>query len=155
MKTSPTGIHLIKHFESFRSVRYMCDGGKWTIGWGHTKGVTEKTKPITIAEGDALIADDLVEFEAAVNSLVKVPLLQCQFDALVSFAFNVGQDIDEDTIAEGLGDSTLLKKLNAGNYIGAADEFPKWNKAKGKVLAGLVNRRAAERAMFLGITVAI
>lgn len=155
MKTSATGIHLIKHFESFRSVRYLCAGGKWTIGWGHTKGVTENTKPITIAEGDALLAEDLEEFEDAVSYLVKVPLLQCQFDALVSFAFNVGPDIDADTIAEGLGDSTLLKKLNAGNYIGAADEFPKWNKAKGKVLAGLVKRRAAERAMFLGITVTL
>ena len=155
MKTSPTGIHLIKHFESFRSVRYMCDGGKWTIGWGHTKGVTEQTKPITISQGDALLAEDLEQFERDVESLVKVPLLQCQFDALVSFGFNVGSDIDVDTIAEGLGDSTLLKKLNAGNYIGAADELPKWNKAKGKVLSGLVKRRAAERAMFLGITVVL
>jgi lysozyme len=155
MKTSPTGVLFIKHFEAFRSVRYECAGGKWTIGWGHTKGVTAATKPITLAEGDALLAEDLVEFEDAVNSLVRVPLYQCQFDALVSFAFNVGQDIDEDSIPEGLGDSTLLRKLNAGDYVGAADEFPKWNKAKGKVLPGLVKRRAAERAMFFGIRVVL
>ncbi len=155
MKTSVTGIRLIKHFESFRSVPYICDGGRWTNGWGHTCGVTKDTKPITMAEGNANLAEDLEQFEHDVESLVKVPLLQCQFDALVSFAYNVGSDIDIDTIAEGLGDSTLLKKLNAGNYVGAADEFPKWNKAKGKVLNGLVKRRAAERAMFLGIKVVL
>ncbi len=153
MKTSPAGIHLIKHFESFRSKPYLCSGNKWTIGWGHTKGVTKDTKPITWDEGEELLVEDLAEFEAGVNSLVKVPLLQCEFDALVSFAFNVGTDIDDDILPEGLGDSTLLKKLNAGDVIGAADEFLKWNKAKGVVLNGLVKRRAAERAMFLGIEV--
>lgn len=154
MKTSSIGVHLIKMFESFRSVPYVCDGGKWTNGWGHTKGVTKDTKPVTMAQGDANLAADLKEFEDAVNSLVKVPLLQCQFDSLVSFAFNVGQDIDEDTIAEGLGDSTLLKKLNAGDYKGAADQFLRWNKAGGKVLRGLEKRRAAERSMFLGLPIA-
>ena len=153
MTVNTAAKKLIKEYEGLRLKAYRCSAGVLTIGWGHTKGVTEDTKPITISEGDALLAEDLIEFEDAVNFLVKVPLEQHQFDALVSFAFNVGPDIDADSIAEGLGDSTLLKKLNAGNYMGAADEFPKWNKAKGKVLAGLVKRRAAERAMFLGITV--
>ena len=154
MKTSSIGVYLIKMFESFRSDPYICEGGKWTNGWGHTKGVTKDSKPVTISQGEANLAADLKEFEDAVNSLVKVPLLQCQFDALVSFAFNVGQDIDEDTIAEGLGDSTLLKNLNTGDYKGAADQFLRWNKAGGKVLRGLEKRRAAERSMFLGLPIA-
>lgn len=151
MKTSKTGIALIKHFESFRPSPYLCDGGKWTIGWGHTKGVTKDTKAITLAEGEVLLAEDLIEFEDAVTDLVVVPLDQHQFDALVSFAFNVGPDIDADTIAEGLGDSTLLKLVNAGDTKGAADQFLRWNKAKGRVLGGLVRRRKAERDMFLGL----
>ena len=150
MKTSAAGKALIKHFESFSSVPYLCPGNVWTIGWGHTKGVTKDTKPITMAEGEILLAEDLAEFEDAVTDLVVVPITQGQFDALVSFAFNVGQDIDADTIAEGLGDSTLLKMLNAGNTAGAAKQFLRWNKAKGRVLAGLTRRRAAERAMFEG-----
>ena len=85
-----------------------------------------------------------------VNSLIKVPATQGQFDALVSFAYNVGLDIDEDTLAEGLGDSTLLRKFNAKDYAGCAAEFPKWNKAGGVVLNGLTKRRAGERAMFEG-----
>lgn len=145
MRTSTAGIHLIKHFESFRSVRYLCAGGKWTIGWGHTKGVTEHTPAITVPQGDDLLVEDLAQFEEDVESWVKVDLLQCQFDALVSFIFNLG--------ANAFSKSTLLKKLNAGDTMGAADEFLRWNKAKDKVLAGLVKRREAERALFLGITV--
>ena len=155
MKTSRAGIDLIKHFESFRPSPYLCDGGKWTIGWGHTKGVTKDTKPITMAEGEALLAEDLVEFEDAVTDLVVVPLEQHQFDALVSFCFNVGADIDADAIAEGLGDSTLLKKLNAGDAVGAAAEFLRWNKAKGRIMRGLVKRREAEMNMFLGMEITL
>lgn len=133
-------------FESFRSDPYVCEGGKWTNGWGHTKGVTKDSKPVTTSQGEANLAADLKEFEDAVNSLVKVPLLQCQFDALVSFAFNLG--------ANALAGSTLLKNLNAGDYKGAADQFLRWNKAGGKVLRGLEKRRAAERSMFLGLPIA-
>lgn len=146
MKTSSIGVYLIKMFESFRSDPYICEGGKWTNGWGHTKGVTKDSKPVTISQGEANLAADLKEFEDAVNSLVKVPLLQCQFDALVSFAFNLG--------ANALAGSTLLKNLNAGDYKGAADQFLRWNKAGGKVLRGLEKRRAAERSMFLGLPIA-
>ena len=147
MKTSSIGVYLIKMFESFRSDPYICEGGKWTNGWGHTKGVTKDSKPVTISQGEANLAADLKEFEDAVNSLVKVPLLQCQFDALVSFAFNLG--------ANALAGSTLLKNLNAGDYKGAADQFLRWNKAGGKVLRGLEKRRAAERSMFLGLPIAL
>ena len=146
MKTSSIGVHLIKMFESFRSDPYLCEGGRWTNGWGHTKGVTKDSKPGTISQGEANLAADLKEFEDAVNLLVKVPLLQCQFDALVSFAFNLG--------ANALASSTLLKNLNAGDYKSAADQFLRWNKAGGKVLRGLEKRRAAERSMFLGLPIA-
>jgi lysozyme len=142
MKTSPAGVAVIKHFESFRSVRYICSGGRWTIGWGHTKGVTEHTKPITMAEGEMLLREDLAEFEDAVTDMVVVPLDQGQFDALVSFSFNLG--------AGALRNSTLLKMLNQGNTAGAANQFQRWTKAKGRVLNGLVKRRAAEAAMFRG-----
>jgi lysozyme len=151
MKTSSAGIDLIKEFESFASDVYRCAAGKPTIGYGHVlrPGETIKT-PITRAKGEEILRADLERFERAVTQLVQVPVTQGQFDALVSFAFNVGEDIDADTKAEGLGDSTLLKKLNAGDAQGAADEFPKWNKCGGKVLAGLTRRRNAERALFLG-----
>lgn len=147
MKTSPAGIALIKHFESFRPSPYLCDGGKWTIGWGHTKGVTKDTKPITMAEGEALLAEDLVEFEDAVTDALVVPVTQGQFDALVAFSFNVG--------AGAFRKSTLLKKLNAGDAVGAAAEFLRWNKAKGRIMRGLVKRREAEMNMFLGMEITL
>ncbi|MGL4747421.1 MAG: lysozyme, partial [Shewanella sp.] len=105
-----------------------------------TKGV-KKGDAITKGQADARLAHELDDFADGVKKLVKVPLKQCQLDALVSFAFNVG--------VGALRDSTLLKLLNAGNYAGAADQFTRWNKAGGKVLPGLVTRRAAEKEMFL------
>ena len=147
MKTSKTGIALIKHFESFRPSPYLCDGGKWTIGWGHTKGVTKDTKPITMAEGEVLLAEDMVEFEDAVTDALVVPVTQGQFDALVAFSFNVG--------AGAFRKSTLLKKLNAGDAVGAAAEFLRWNKAKGRIMRGLVKRREAEMNMFLGMEITL
>jgi GH24 family phage-related lysozyme (muramidase) len=152
MKTSSVGVELIKQFEGLRLQSYLCPAKIWTVGWGTTlikgkpfgKGLT-----ITKEQAEEYLADDLVPFEQAVNSLVKVKLTQNQFDALISFVYNVGADIDADNIAEGLGDSTLLKKLNAGDYKGAADQFLKWDKANGKVMKGLTIRRQAERALFL------
>ena len=143
MKTSRAGIDLIKQFESFSSEPYLCPGNVWTNGYGHTKGVTKTTKPITPTDGEALLAEDLVEFEDAVTDALVVPVTQGQFDALVAFSFNVG--------AGAFRKSTLLKKLNAGDAVGAAAEFLRWNKAKGRVLGGLVRRRKAERDMFLGL----
>lgn len=148
MYISKKGLELIKKFEGLRLKAYKCPSGIWTIGYGHTKGVYPG---MTITEelADKFLVDDIWYFERDVESLVKVPLTQGQFDALVSFAFNVGSDIDDDDIPEGLGDSTLLKKLNSGDYAGAADEFPKWVYSRGKKLKGLVRRRAAERELFL------
>lgn len=142
------GLFIIKSFESCRLVAYDDGGGVWTIGWGHTRGV-KRGDTCTQAQADAWLLEDVTEAELAVHRLVKVPITQNQFDALVSFAYNCGADEDADTIAEGLGDSTLLRKLNGADYVGAAAEFPKWNKDNGVVLQGLVRRRAAEQNLFL------
>lgn len=152
MKTSENGKAIIKAFESLELVAYPdpgTGGAPWTIGWGHTGPEVKPGLTWTQAQAEQALSNDLAQFERDVTQLVKVEINQNQFDALVSFAFNVGSDIDADDIAEGLGDSTLLKKLNAGDYDGAADEFPKWNKAAGKVLKGLTRRRNAERDLFL------
>lgn len=147
-RIGPAGLALIKRFEQLRLVAYLPTADDVpTIGWGHTAGVKLGDR-CTEAQAEIWLLADCRGSEDAVNSLVKVPLTQGQFDALVSFVFNVGPDIDADTIAEGLGDSTLLKKLNSGDYAGAANEFPRWNKQNGKVLRGLTLRREAERQLF-------
>lgn len=147
MKTSAAGIDLIKQFEGFSANVYRCPAGKPTIGYGHV--VTKQDRiipPITETQARGLLAADLVPREEAVLRLVKVPLSQGQFDALVSFVYNLGET--------AFAGSTLLRKVNAGAHDIAADEFLKWDKAtvKGKFVAlpGLTKRRAAERAMFLG-----
>jgi lysozyme len=151
---SDEGARLIQHFESCRLVAYPdpgTGGDPWTIGWGHTGSEVCTGLVIDQAEADRLFRQDVFQFVQDVNNLLGgVGATQSEFDALVSFAYNVGPDIDADDIAEGLGDSTLLRKFKAGDIQGAANEFPKWNKAKGNVLAGLTRRRKAERAMFLG-----
>ncbi|MGH7176123.1 MAG: lysozyme [Tepidisphaeraceae bacterium] len=152
MRASSECKELIHHFESCALTAYpdpKTGGVPWTIGWGHTVGV-KKGDTCTREQADEWFLEDLIEKESGVTMLVAVPLDQCEFDALVSFAYNVGLDIDEDTKAEGLGDSTLLKKLNAGNRVGAADEFLKWVSPGSSVERGLRRRRRAERAMFLG-----
>jgi GH24 family phage-related lysozyme (muramidase) len=141
MKTSDVGINLIKRFEGFESEPYLCPAGKWTIGYGWTHGVTKDSKPITEAEATKLLADGLGSYEIGVLDCVDVDLQQCEFDALVSFAYNLG--------VHALRGSTLLKKLNEADYEGAADQFLRWDKANGKVLAGLTKRREAERELFL------
>mgnify|MGYP000930758996 CR=1 FL=1 len=138
--TSSNGIKLIKQFEGCKLTSYKCPSGVWTIGYGHTSGV-KKGQKISQAQADKFLKSDLKTFENAVNSAVKVPLNQNQFDALVSFAYNCGSG--------ALKMSTLLKELNKKNYAGAAKEFLKWNKSNGKVLNGLVKRRAAEKELFL------
>lgn len=144
-KTATKGIELIKEFEGCRLTAYKCPAGVWTIGYGHTGAVDGKPvsagMTITAAKATQLLKSDLAKFEAAVNSYVTAPITQNMFDALVSFAYNCG--------AGALKGSTLLKKLNAKDYEGAAAEFPKWNKAGGKVLNGLVRRRERERKLFM------
>ena len=148
MITSETGKALIKSFESCRLIAYKDGGGVWTIGWGHTGPEVCEGLVWTQDTADRAFLEDLAYFEVGVDALVKVPLTQGEFDALVSFAYNCGLDQDEDTKAEGLGDSTLLRKLNDSDYNGAAAEFPKWNKDNGKIVNGLTRRRMAEKALF-------
>lgn len=153
MKLSPTGKALIQYFETCSLKAYPdpgTGGEPWTIGWGHTGREVRPGLVWTQEQCDAQFDIDVAHFERDVESLVKVGIDQGHFDALVSFAYNVGSDIDADDIAEGLGDSTLLRKLNAGDYDGAALEFPKWCRAGGKVLLGLKRRRWAEQALFRG-----
>lgn len=145
MKTSPKGIALIKSAEGLRLKAYPDPGTgalPWTIGYGSTSGVT-RNMVITEAQAEQMLAEDLVRFERIVERLVRVPLNQGQFDALVSFTYNVGEG--------NFTKSTLLRKLNAGDATGAAEQFSRWVNAGGKVLPGLVKRRAAERSLFLGI----
>ena len=141
MQTSEKGLDLIRKYEGLRLVAYVCPGGKLTIGYGHTGPDVTTGKKIDEEEADALLLKDVQRFEKAINGMVTVPVSQGMFDALISFSFNLG--------AGSLKSSTLLKKLNADNRKGAADEFLKWNKAKGKVLAGLAARRKSERELFL------
>lgn len=156
MKVSPRGIVLIHSFESCRLTTYPDPGPTGlpvTGGWGTTRD--ENGKPFKLgvthdqAYWDRLFARDLSSVETGVNLLLDgKPTTQAQFDALCSFAYNVGLDIDDDDIAEGLGDSTLLKKHLRGDYAGAKAQFALWNKAKGKVLNGLTRRRAAEADLY-------
>lgn len=148
MITSEKGIRLIKQFEGCRLTAYPdpgTGGNPWTIGYGWTHPVDGKPvkRGMTIDQqtADRLLKTGLVGYENDVLKVVRVKLTQGQFDALVSFAYNVG--------SRALSTSTLLKKLNAGDIKGAADEFLRWNKSGGKVMPGLTNRRKAEREVFL------
>ncbi len=148
MKVSAAGRKAIAAHEGVRLTAYpdpATGGHPWTIGVGHTSaaGAPRVYKGLTItpAECDEILSRDLAKFEAAVEKAVKVPLNQNQFDALVSFTFNVGEG--------ALRSSTLLRKLNARDYDGAAEQFLVWNKAAGKVMGGLTKRRQSERALFL------
>lgn len=140
MSTSPAGLALIQAHEGLRLRAYRDATGIPTIGYGSTRGV-RLGMAITPEQAAARLREDVEEAEAAVRRLVTVPITQGQFDALVSFTYNLG--------AGKLAKSTLLALLNRCDYAGAADQFPRWIKAGGKNLRGLVRRRAAERALFL------
>ncbi|EFD0449891.1 lysozyme [Escherichia coli] len=145
MQISDKGIALIKEFEGCKLTAYQDSVGVWTIGYGWTQPVDGKPiragMTINQETAERLLKTGLVSYESDVSLLVKVGMTQGQFDALVSFTYNLG--------SRSLSTSTLLRKLNAGDYAGAADEFLRWNKAGGKVLNGLTRRREAERALFL------
>jgi lysozyme len=139
MNTSQEGINLVKLFEGCELTAYKCSAGVWTIGYGHTRDVTEHTT-CTQAKAEMLLKSDLYEFERYVNKLVTVPLTQCQFDALVCWTYNLGPT--------NLKDSTLLRVLNAGDYEAVPAEIIRWDKVQGKPLAGLTRRRIAEVDMW-------
>ena len=133
------GLALIKSFENCKLEAYQDQVGVWTIGWGHT-GNVYAGQEITQDEADALLETDLTKFENGVSNLVKVPITDNQFAALVSFAFNLGLG--------ALGGSTLLKLVNAQDIDGASLEFLKWDHAGGKPSDGLLRRRTAESMLF-------
>ena len=133
-------IPLIKEFEGCKLKAYLCPANVWTIGWGHTNGVKEGDE-ITQQEADRLLADDVNSFTSGVQRLVTSDINRNQLGALVSFAFNLGLG--------NLRHSTLLKLVNAGDFVKAANEFDKWVYVAKHKLNGLVRRRAAEKALFL------
>ena len=152
LTVSAAGLKLIQSFEGCekkqkgrRFKAYVDPVGVLTIGWGHTNATGRKFNADTVwtqSECDAALREDLGVFEAGVRGLARVELEQCQFDALVSFAYNCG--------IGNLRSSTLLRKVNKGDFDAAALEFAKWNKAGGRVLSGLTRRRAAEATLFQG-----
>lgn len=144
MMTSKAGLGLIKHFEGFSAKPYVCSGGKLTIGYGHVVKPHERARferGITEKEAEVLLQDDVRAAEAAVARLISVPLSQGQFDALVSFTFNLG--------AGALERSTLRRRLNAEDYASVPSELSRWIYAGGKRLAGLKRRREAEAALWM------
>lgn len=153
MQASERGIQLITDAEGLILHAYLCPAGKWTIGYGHTGAEVKPGMTCTRLQADAMLRMDVDRFSKDVTKLIgSAPTTQNQFDAMVSFAFNLGSDIDLDNLAEGLGDSTLLRKHLAGDYRGAELEFAKWNKARVggalRPLGGLTRRRAAEAALY-------
>lgn len=140
MQMSAAGIAMIQDHEGLRLKAYLDPVGVWTIGYGHTRRV-RPGMTITLAEANAFLAQDIADAEDCVNRSVTVPLTQGQFDALVSFTFNLG--------CGALRRSALLKYLNAGHYEKTANQFGRWVHGGGRVLGGLVRRREDERQMFV------
>lgn len=155
MKTSKVGLDLIKEFEGFSGTPYCDAVGFPTIGYGHLIKRGEKFTVLTEAQAEVLLASDVTLAEYAIELHVKETLSQNEFDALVSFVFNVGPGRpgvkDGFVYLKNGKHSTILNKLNMADFPGAADELLKWDRAGGKKLPGLTRRRVAERALFLGI----
>jgi lysozyme len=141
MNIGTKGLDLIKFFEGLELNAYQCAAGVWTIGYGHTKDV-QQGMTISEATANEMLAEELNEYESYINGLVTVELNQDQFDAMVSWVYNLG--------VGNLKASTLLKVLNAGDYDGVPAQMMRWNKAGGKVLEGLTKRRQAEADLFCG-----
>ena len=141
MNTSAVGIALIKKFEGCELKAYQCSAGVWTIGYGHTKDV-EEGDTISKDQAEEMLVEELHEYENYVNEYVNVALSQNQFDALVSWVYNLGP--------ANLKASTMLKVLNDGKYEDVPYQMKRWNKAGGKVLDGLVRRREAEALLYQG-----
>ena len=135
------GLALIKKFEGCELEAYQCSAGVWTIGYGHTKGV-QKGDVWSQNHAEHMLEVELEEFEGYINKYVTVALSQNQFDALVSWVYNLGP--------ANLKSSTMLKVLNLGEYEDVPAQMKRWNKAGGKVLEGLIRRREAEACLFQG-----
>jgi lysozyme len=144
MRTNAEGISIIREFESLRLSAYLCPGGVWTIGWGHTRGV-KQGDVCTADQAEGWFWEDVAIAEGIVGKRVQVHVNENQFSALASWAFNVGDRWD----------STLYRRLNARDYLGVAEELPRWRKAQGKVQNGLIRRRAKEVELWLRPVVGI
>lgn len=155
-RVSKAAVDLMHSFEGCRLEAYpdpgSNDGHPWTIGWGSTgTGIGPGVK-WTQEQCDARFLSDLAKFEDGVTRLIgSAPTSQGQFDALVCLAYNIGLDEDADTIAEGLGDSTLLRKHKAGDFEGAAKAFRSWRFNDGREMNGLIRRRTAEAKLYRGV----
>lgn len=139
-RLSADGVHDLKRYELCELEAYPDKGGKWTIGWGDTRGVKQGDR-ISQDEADRRLAARIAEFESVVNEAVRIPLTQGQFDALVTFAYNIG--------AAAFRTSTLLELLNSNDIEGAAQQFVRWIHVKGAMDADLVRRRFCEVIRFL------
>ena len=139
MNVSQNCVELIKYFEGFEDTAYLCPANIWTIGYGRTRNVKEGDR-ITEAQAERDLLEELEEFKHQVLHSVKVELTQNELDALTSWTYNLG--------VGNLKSSTLLKKLNAGSKDEVPAEMLRWNKASGKVLAGLTKRREAEAELW-------
>lgn len=140
MTPSPRCFALIRTSECLRTKAYLCPAGKLTIGYGHTGPDVKDGEVIDEGEAEALLKSDVTKAAQAVAQLAPI-CTQGQFDALTDFVFNLG--------AQHLASSTLLHRHNAGDYAGASAEFGKWVYGGGKVLPGLVKRRACEAHMYV------
>lgn len=143
-RLNEAGLNLIKSFESCRLTAYPdpgTGGDPWTIGWGTTGPNVYPGLQISQEQADQWLVEDVAKFEKCVERALAVRVTENQFSALVSLAYNIG--------CSALQGSTLMRLLNAGDDVGAADEFPKWNRSGGKVMAGLKRRRKTERALFM------
>ena len=141
MNISEEGLSLIKKFEGLELEAYKCAAGVWTLGYGHTAGVQEGDV-WSEEQANEQLKIDMHIYADYINDQVTCPLSQNQFDALVSWVFNLGPT--------NLRNSTLLKRLNAGDYADVPNQIKRWNKAGGKVLEGLIRRREAEALLFEG-----
>ena len=142
MTSIAIAAEIIRKWEGCALTAYLCPAGVWTVGWGATGPGIQRGTTWTHEQADNRLAADIAKFAKGVHRVVKVKLEPHQAGALYSFAYNIGLGAFEK--------STLLRLLNAGDYKGAAAQFDRWNKAKGKVLNGLVRRRAHERSVFEG-----
>ncbi|MGE4047207.1 MAG: lysozyme [Acetobacteraceae bacterium] len=153
-RISPVGIRLIQFFEGYSPLPYRDTGNKWTIGYGHLILPGERFDgPLLGEAADRLFLADIAKHEVVVNRVVIVPMHQLTYDAVLSLFFNVGPG--RKGLKDGIAvlvtgqPSTLLRKLNAADYLGACDQFPRWNKVAGKPSRGLTIRRGAERELCL------
>ena len=142
MNISDKGLDFIKDMEGIERKAYLDTGGVWTVGVGHTGPDVYEGLVATDQQINMWLREDVIDAESAVNRLVLVELTQDQFDALVSFVFNIGETAFKK--------STLLRKLNENNFPGATKEFLRWDKDNGKTIAGLTKRRILESRMFEG-----